>query len=120
MGKACKTLSVIYGILGTISAFVVAFYYGRVAEVSRYETTYTRNWVLTISLFLGIMLSVIIVCVALSTLGDVWLKVNGLSYYRATQESDTHILQNGGWKCPDCGTVNMSYNSTCKCGRSKV
>lgn len=29
------------------------------------------------------------------------------------------ILANGGWKCPDCGNINRSYETTCKCGKHK-
>jgi len=29
------------------------------------------------------------------------------------------IIAKGGWKCPNCGKINYSYETTCKCGRGK-
>ena len=29
------------------------------------------------------------------------------------------VIADGGWKCPKCGSVNMSYVSSCGCGMTK-
>ncbi|MGN0370437.1 MAG: hypothetical protein ACI4EW_07815 [Butyrivibrio sp.] len=34
-------------------------------------------------------------------------------------DEEKNILANGGWKCPDCGKINRSYETTCKCGKRK-
>lgn len=34
-------------------------------------------------------------------------------------DEEKNILANGGWQCPDCGKINRSYETTCKCGKRK-
>lgn len=29
------------------------------------------------------------------------------------------VIEGGGWKCPQCGSLNMSYVSSCGCGMNK-
>lgn len=72
------------------------------------------------------------ISVALYTLGEIYDRVFSSTFSRgmsasvengltaiANEEEKKRILNNGGWKCPDCGKVNRSYETTCKCGRSK-
>lgn len=37
----------------------------------------------------------------------------------AEEAEKKKILANGGWKCPDCGKLHHSYETSCSCGKSK-
>ena len=37
----------------------------------------------------------------------------------AEQDEVNKIIENGGWRCSDCGKINQSYITTCMCGKSK-
>lgn len=45
---------------------------------------------------------------------DIYYGPEDLSPYE-----EKNILANGGWQCPDCGKINRSYETTCKCGKRK-
>lgn len=134
MGDACKALSKIYAVLGGIGAFYLSYSLGRTASIGHYSTSYERDWLLTIAIFLGSALSVAIVSVVLEAVGEIHDRVYYLSYSGRTalssdaeqglavlgQEAEAkRIVANGGWKCPDCGKANNSYETTCICGKSK-
>lgn len=51
--ELCKTVAVIFLIIGVIGAFAVAWQFGVTSEVGYKTIHYERNWVLTIALFLG-------------------------------------------------------------------
>ena len=36
-----------------------------------------------------------------------------------SKSREEKILSQGGWKCPQCGTINQSYVSSCGCGMNK-
>lgn len=36
------------------------------------------------------------------------------------QARKNKILSEGGWKCPQCGTINQSYITSCGCGMRKM
>ena len=71
MGDACRLLSKVYGVVGGIGTFVVSYVGGRTAELGYLSVEYERNWFLTIAIFIGAALSVVMICVALFTLGEV-------------------------------------------------
>ena len=136
MGENCKTLAIIYAIIGTISSFFMAFLYGRRATGSYgSHVFYERSWLLTIIIFVAVMFLVSMVSVALYTIGEIYDKVCGLSYSGNTssisdkavkgleqlgdEAEEKSVLSNGGWKCPDCGRLHRSYETSCICGKSK-
>lgn len=130
MGNACRLLSKIWWGFGAICSFYFSSILGIEIDWGLYKE---RDWVLTIAIFLGAMLFVTVVSVALYTLGDIYDKV----YYSNVdsielspqvaqklaalihEEETKKILANGGWECPDCGEINRSYLTTCKCGKGK-
>ena len=127
MGTACRTLSIIYGILGVIGSFITS---KRILET-------TDNWGTTIAVFFGVVLLVAMVTVGLYTLGEIYEtannsigvgsqsgKINALAQETVSSKSkreteEKRKLSSGGWKCPDCGKMNNSYETTCSCGRRK-
>ena len=136
MGNTCKLLSKVFGVLGAIGTIVVAYFGGRTANLysMRYDY-YERNWPLTIGIFIGTGLGVAIISVALYTLGEIYDKVYSMSFngvgsisestakgleYLGQQAEEERLLKNGGWKCPNCGKINNSYETTCKCGTPYV
>lgn len=38
---------------------------------------------------------------------------------KLTSDEQETIIEEGGWKCPNCDTTNPNYITTCKCGTSK-
>lgn len=138
MGENCKTLAVIYAILGVIASFFMAFVYGRrVVGTSTYSSQiyYKSSWLLTIVIFVAVIFFVSMVSVALYTIGDIYDKVCALSYngnsltmskdatkgleQLGKEAEEKQVLGKGGWKCPDCGRIHRSYETSCVCGRSK-
>ena len=126
MGTACRTLSIIYGILGVIGAFV-----------SAHTTNKISGFGMACVVFFGVILLVAMVAVGLYTLGEIYetsnnsyragsqsRKINALAQETVSSKSkreteEKRKLSSGGWKCPDCGKMNNSYETTCSCGRRK-
>ncbi len=127
MGSVCKGLATLYGVFGSIGTIVMSYSLGKIGAVHRAD----RTWLLTISVFLGMGLMVAMICVALYTLGDIHEQLQSYTFAGRSGLSDLsglsedketknkRLLANGGWKCPDCGSIHPSYETTCKCGRSK-
>lgn len=125
-GTACRTLAIIYGILGVIGAFV-----------SARTTNNTSGFGMACAVFFGVILLVAMVAVGLYTLGEIYEtannsyragsqsgKINALAQETVSSKSkreteEKRKLSSGGWKCPDCGKMNNSYETTCSCGRRK-
>ena len=125
-GTACRTLAIIYGIIGVIGAFI-----------SARTTNNTSGFGMACVVFFGVVFVVAMVVVGLYTLGEIYETVNK-TYVAASQSSKINALaqetvsskskreteekrklSSGGWKCPDCGKMNNSYETTCSCGRRK-
>ena len=131
LGSLCKKLATIYGFLGAIGTIILAVKFGKVADIGWSGVDYERDWGLTLTIFFASGLSVAIVTVALYTLGEIHDKLVGLKYLfedankpsalqeGAKEAEDRKILENGGWKCPDCGKIHRGYETSCTCGRSK-
>ena len=51
-----------------------------------------------------------------NTVEDVVNKATAPEKDNAREE---RILSEGGWKCPNCGTLNQNYVTSCGCGMSK-
>lgn len=137
IGRWCKILAKIYGVIGTIGSIVLANIYGKEAEANSYfeRVEYQRNWMLTIAIFVGVLLVVSMICITLYTIGAIYDAVNSSAFQKggvdryekleegtsviAEQDEVNRIIENGGWRCSDCGKINQSYITTCMCGKSK-
>lgn len=83
----------------------------------------------------GSFVSVSMICIALYTIGAIYDAVNSSAFQKggvaryekleegtsviAEQDEENRIIENGGWRCSDCGKINQSYITTCMCGKSK-
>ncbi|MGN0379171.1 MAG: hypothetical protein ACI4EU_06250 [Butyrivibrio sp.] len=63
----------------------------------------------------------------LFTMGVIDCKVDEINEYRylngpgvLSPDEEKYVMSNGGWKCPDCGRINRVYETTCKCGKTKM
>lgn len=128
MGNQCRILAIIYMILGVISSIILAISLGITAEMGKYSVQFERNWVLTLAIFVGGVFTSYIVYVIMMTLADthdtvsqILFKVGNIPTSSIGYASEEDIfLANGGWKCPDCQKLNYSYETTCRCGKSKL
>ncbi|SEV93399.1 hypothetical protein [[Clostridium] fimetarium] len=148
MRLICKELSVVIGVLGVIGSFICASILGKSTSVSSSLSSYssksvevTRNWGMTIGIFLAQMIGVIVVCVILYSIGEILENIemlNGRLYgiESAHKKDDkpknsdkkesiftseiSKSVPTGSWKCSDCGTVNANYCGTCSCGKGKL
>ena len=124
-GTACRTLAIIYGILGVIGSFVSAHTTNKISGVG-----------MACVVFFGVILLVAMVAVGLYTLGEIYetsnnsngvgsqsRKINSLAQETVSsikrEAEEKRKISSGGWKCPDCGKMNNSYETTCSCGRRK-
>lgn len=137
IGGCCKILAKIYGVIGAIGSIVLANIYGKESEVNYYfeRVEYQQNWELTIAIFVGVLLVVSMICIALYTIGAIYDAVNSSAFQKggvaryeklgegtsviAEQDEVNKIIENDGWRCSDCGKINQSYITTCMCGKSK-
>lgn len=125
----CTKLGIAVAIWGTIGSIALAFTYGQKVELSG---TYiqiehaTRDWPLTIALFLTSMFSVVVLTTILLAISTILEKLENLEYSKvdSTTPENHHSLfdipseSDGYWVC-ECGKQNPSYTGTCSCGRSK-
>lgn len=135
MGNVCKTLAIVYGVIGAIGTIIVSIIFGKTASIEMYSIDYERNWLLTIAIFLGVGLTVAMVTAALYTLGEIYDRVYSSSFSENSsisaetarglaalgkEEEEKEMLASGGWKCPaPCNKVHPSYETSCLCGKSK-
>ena len=111
MKMICKALGAILLIVGMIGAIIITKQLGFLSAISVY--------------IMALVLPVILLAIAeiienqeyiIALNKQVSPTLLG-SLEKEAEEKD--ILSNGGWKCPKCGNVNLSYTNTCKCGAKK-
>lgn len=132
MKDVCNILGTIVLVLGIIGSIALAWNNGvTVTYDSYFRIEEKRSIFLTISWFVGGILSTAIGTVILVALGEILEHLKVLSrrvsevesklssVERKDKESDD-IAYKGSWKCPQCGRVNASYIGTCGCGQTKV
>lgn len=126
MKKLCNALAIITFVLGLVGSFILAKNLGRtlVYSSTKYNITeYERSWGLTIGIFLGCMFSVVVLSAILWSLAEIMKRLEileqatAVTMYKVSSESSTSVKD--GWVCPNCGTTNYSYVTTCKCGTKK-
>ena len=116
MGRLCRIIGLFIGI--SVGAFLL--FVGGVSQ----------NPVLSTILGLYGTLSLIVDAVVIYTIGDIYEKVkqNQTHLYDIADEikrpkynelKESSVLGNGGWKCPNCGNLHYSYETTCSCGMIK-
>ena len=88
IGGCCKILAKIYGVIGAIGSIVLANIYGKESEVNYYfeRVEYQQNWELTIAIFVGVLLVVSMICIALYTIGAIYFYCIN-NFYAATPVS---------------------------------
>ena len=106
MGKALKIIGRILGFVGVLGFFFLGKY------------------VFFLDKFTCILL--IILGVELVLRGVIECKIDEINTTEyiygpgnLSPDEEKNILANGGWQCPDCGKINRSYETTCKCGKRK-
>ena len=125
----CTKLGIAVAILGTIGSIAIAFTYGQKVELlgAYLEVEHTtRDWPLTIALFVTSMFSVVVLTTILLAISTILEKLENLEYSKVNASaSETHHSlfddsseNDGSWVC-ECGKRNPSYTGTCSCGRSK-
>ena len=139
MSKLCKGLATVFGILGTLGNGIIAANAGNIQR----GCLYMRDWGITIGIFLGLMLGVIIICVVLLTLGEILEKLEDTQYYiKQLQQTEKNNENKNSleakvtvsnaksklfndkpsdkWICKKCGSPNGTNNTICKdCGTYK-
>ena len=130
MKQFLHVLAVIELVLGIIGCFVVAYQRGNTIDfVYSGKTYFERDWSMTIGIFIGGLISILIVFGILE--GMVAILENQEDIYtqlRTNNNSVSSYMENNPlfnqpkkdeWKCPNCGKINASYVGTCSCGTEK-
>lgn len=129
MKKWCAGLGAFNAFFGTIGSFLVASELGKKVQITdKYFTQTVRDWPLTIGIFAGCMLSVIVLATFLFGLSVALGKLEAIeaslseSYDEGGEGSSYSLLNNssdgGYWTCA-CGKRNPNYTGTCSCGRDR-
>lgn len=110
MKKFCTTLAVILLICGIICGIIVTNKLGIISAILVFMS--------------GIVLPIILFAIgeALQKLDDIKKTLEAVSpglESLSKEAKNKEILEQGGWKCPDCGTINRFYVTDCKCGKAK-
>lgn len=131
MRSACKTLGIIYLILGVIGSFAIASSNGVTVSYNTYSgITEERSLLLTVAWFVSGILITAIGTVILYALGEIlenqeslmWRmsEIEGKLYAMEKKEKKPNAIANGdSWKCPKCGRVNANHTGTCACGQKR-
>lgn len=123
--RYCTVFGVIELILGTIGSFVLANKLGYSSDTGIFDLE--RDWILTISIFIGSMFIVGIISIILFAVGSIidnQIQIN-VRLERITEmlyslsKQDSPQINSNFWKCPKCGKRNAAFVGTCDCGAAK-
>ena len=135
MKSILKILAIITLILGIIGTIVLAIKFGTAEKLLAtydsvgYKTTFDAGTFFGI--LLGGLLSTAItssmlfgLSKILESLETLEYKVNNLEQGKTTEKKNVisdknSVVSTSGWECPNCGTLNPSYVSTCSCGKGR-
>lgn len=123
MKSVCKYLGYATAVLGLIGSFILAKNLGVTLTEGRYTVSLTRDWPMTIGLFISGLFGTAILTSLLLGISNILESLENLEESRAEvheeDEAPEEILSGDFWKCPNCGNRNPSYTGTCSCGHSK-
>lgn len=131
MKSLCKDIGYVVLVLGAIGSVFLAKESGVDIEYSySFDITYERNWLSTIVYFLIGLASTGIFATIFFALSTILEKLETLEYRIPATDTNSltgmsdslreqRMVDNGGWKCNQCGRINDNTTGSCACGASK-
>ena len=131
----CKALGIITLVLGIIGTIVLAIKFGTTEKlVATYDTVSSKTK-FDIGTFLIILLGGLLstaitssilfgLSKILESMESLEYKINNIKQDIANEKTSlvsekNSVVSTSGWECPNCGTLNPSYVSTCRCGKGR-
>lgn len=130
MKSICKTLGIITLVLGVIGTIILAFKFGTAEKLVSTYNTVSYKTKFDIGTFLIILLGGLLSTAItssmllgmnklLESIETLEYKINNLQAKKTPNSEKNSVVSTSGWECPNCGTINPSYVSTCSCGKGR-